>query len=173
MKEVIKKVIDFYKENVGTRWLIKDIIVSVLLLTIPTAATVVGLVLRLTWLIIVGAVLYFISASLLIMSVILCLYFAIEVGKEMDDILYGDDADEEDKDDEETKIVFHVGDRVRAIRQHPLTPLYTKGMEGFVEEFDPDLYCIKVSFIDPLFGRLAAIWVCGDDFKLSDYKEDT
>lgn len=34
MKEVIKKVIDFYKENVGTRWLIKDIIVSVLLLTI-------------------------------------------------------------------------------------------------------------------------------------------
>lgn len=39
MKEVIKKVIDFYKEYVGTRWLIKDIIVAVLSLTIPTACT--------------------------------------------------------------------------------------------------------------------------------------
>lgn len=95
MKEVIKKIVDFYKENVGTRWLIKNIIVVVLLLTIPTAATVVGLVLHLTWLIIVGAVLYFVSTLYLIIDVILCLYFAIETGKELDDIVYGDD-DEED-----------------------------------------------------------------------------
>lgn len=171
MKEVIKKVIDFYKENVGTRWLIKDIIVSVLLLTIPAAATVVGLVLHLTWLIIVGAVLYFISTSLLIMSVILCLYFAIEVGKEMDDILYGDDADEEDAT--ETKTVFHVGDRVRAIQDHPF---YKRGMEGFVENIDnvsfTGIQCIKVSLIDPLLGRLSGIWTNGNDFELSDYKED-
>lgn len=169
MKKVIKKIVDFYKENVGTRWLIKDIIVAVLSLTIPTAATIVGLVSHLTWLIIVGAVLYFISTSLLIISVILCLYFAIETGEEMDDILYGDD-DEEDTT--ETEIAFHIGDRVRAINDYPF---YKRGMEGFVEEIDNSITsfpCIKVSLIDPLFGRLAPTWVNGEDFELSNHKED-
>nr|DAG24150.1 MAG TPA: Co-type nitrile hydratase alpha subunit [Caudoviricetes sp.] len=169
MKEVIKKVIDFYKENAGTRWLIKDIIVSVLLLTIPTAATVVGLVLHLTWLIIIGAVLYFVSTLCLIMNVILCIYFAIETAKEADEILYGDD-DEEDTT--ETEITFHVGDRVRAINDYPF---YKRGMEGFVEEIDNSITsfpCIKVSLIDPLFGRLAPTWVNAEDFELSNHKED-
>lgn len=169
MKEVIKKIVDFYKENVGTRWLIKDIIVIVLSLTIPTAATIVGLVSHLTWLIIVGAVLYFISTSLLIISVILCLHFAIETAEEADEILYGDD-DEEDTT--ETKIAFRVGDRVRAINDYPF---YKRGMEGFVEEIDNSITsfpCIKVSLIDPLFGRLAPTWVNGEDFELSNHKED-
>lgn len=169
MKEVIKKIVDFYKENVGTRWLIKDIIVIILSLTIPTAATVVGLVLHLTWLIVVGAVLYFVSTLCFIISVILCLHFAIETAEEADEILYGDD-DEEDT--AETEIAFHVGDRVRAINDYPF---YKRGMEGFVEEIDNSIAsfpCIKVSLIDPLFGRLAPTWVNGEDFELSNHKED-
>lgn len=170
MKEVIKKIVDFYKENVGTRWLIKDIIVMVLLLTIPTAATVVGLVLHLTWLIIVGAVLYFVSTLYSIINVILCLHFAIETAEEADEILYGDDDDEEDTT--ETEIAFRVGDRVRAINDYPF---YKRGMEGFVECIDYtniDSNNIKVSLIDPLFGKLAPIWVNGNDFEPINHKED-
>ena len=170
MKEVIKKIVDFYKENVGTRWLIKDIIVSVLLLTIPTAATVVGLVLHLTWLIIVGAVLYFVSTLCLIISVILCLHFAIETGEEMDEILYGDD-DEEDTT--ETKIVFRIGDRVRAIRDGIS---YGKGDEGFVKNLDNPIPngwgSMEVSFINPGVGKLPDAWVEPEDFELSNHKED-
>lgn len=168
MKEVIKKIVDFYKENVGTRWLIKDIIVAVLSLTIPTAATIVGLVSHLTWLIIVGAVLYFISTSLLIISAIRCLYFAIETGEEMDDILYGDDDDEE-----ETKTNFHIGDRVRAIRDGIS---YGKGDEGFVKDLDnltPNSWeSMEVSFINPGVGKLPDAWVDPEDFELSNHKED-
>lgn len=171
MKEVIKKIVDFCKEYTGTGWLIKNIIVIVLSLTIPTAATIVGLVLHLTWLIIIAAVLYFISTLGFIISITHCLYLAIETAEEADEILYGDD-DEEDTT--ETEIAFHVGDRVRAINDHSF---YKRGMEGFVEEIDNSITsfpCIKVSLIDPhpLLGRLTPTWVNGEDFELSNHKED-
>lgn len=170
MKEAIEKVVDFYKENAGTRWLIKDIIVSVLSLTIPTAATVVGLILHLTWLIIVGAVLYFVFTLCLIANIMYCVYYLILAVEALNESEENDD--EEDEEAAKDKTVFHAGDRVRAI--HDII-FYRRGMEGFVEEIDDTITSypsIKVSFIDPIFGRLAGEWVNGEDFELSNHKED-
>lgn len=170
MKEVIEKIVGFYKENCGTRWLIKDIIQAVLFLTVPIAATIIGLVLHLTWLVIVGAILYFVSTLCLIINMIKCLYFAIETAEEADDILYGDD-DEEDTT--ETKIVFRIGDQVRALRDGIS---YGKGAEGFVKDLDNSTptgwESMKVNFINPGVGKLPEAWVDSDDFELVDHKED-
>ena len=99
MKEAIKKIIDFCKENKGTRGLINDIIVLVLSLAIPTAATVVGLVLHLSWLIILAAVLYFVFTLVLVSKLIFCLYVMVEAMEEFGEIVYGDDEEDDDKED--------------------------------------------------------------------------
>ena len=170
MKEAIKKIIDFCKENKGVRGLINDIIILVLSLTIPTVATVVGVALHLTWLIILAAVLYFVFTLVLISKLVFCLYVMVEAMEEFGDIVYEDD-DEEDTT--ETKIVLRIGDRVRAMRDGIF---YRKGDEGFVKNVDdptPNGWgSIEVSFIDPRFERLAPTWVNGEDFELSNHKED-
>ena len=170
MKEAIKKIIDFCKENKGVRGLINDIIILVLSLTIPTVATVVGVALHLTWLIILAAVLYFVFTLVLISKLVFCLYVMVEAMEEFGDIVYEDD-DEEDTT--ETKIVLRIGDRVRAMRDGIF---YRKGDEGFVKNVDdptPNGWgSIEVSFTDPLFEKLAPTWVNGEDFELSNHKED-
>lgn len=171
MKEAIKKIIDFCKENKGTRGLINDIIVLVLSLAIPTAATVVGLVLHLSWLIILAAVLYFVFTLVLVSKLIFCLYVMVEAMEEFGEIVYGDD--EEDEDTTETKIVFRIGDRVRAIRDGIS---YGKGDEGFIKNLDnptPNGWgSMEVSFINPGVGKLSDAWVEPEDFELVDHKED-
>lgn len=171
MKEIFSFLDDFNKRHGKPSALIRDIVRYALYLIIPTIIMVIALFLHSTLLAGIAMVAYVMVIVSFIVAMLYMTYTMATIADFIEDELnYPNGNDEEDTT--ETKITFHIGDRVRAINDHPF---YKRGMEGFVEEIDNSITsfpCIKVSLIDPLFGRLAPTWVNGEDFELSNHKED-
>lgn len=174
MKEIFSFLYDFNKRHGNPSALIHDIVRYALYIIIPTIIMVVALFLHSTLLAGIAMVAYVIVVVLLIIAMIYMTYTMATIADSIEDEFEYSNSNDEDEDIAETKIVFRIGDRVRAMRDGIS---YGKGAEGFVKDLDNSTptgwESMKVNFINPAVGKLPEAWVDSDDFELVDRKEDT
>ena len=172
MKEIFSFLDDFNKRHGKPSALICDIVRYALYLIIPTTIMIIALFLHSTLLTVIAMVAYVIIVVLFIVGMLYMNYTMATIADFIEDEFEHSDSNDEE-DVTETKIVFRIGDRVRAIRDGIS---YGKGDEGFVKNLDnpcPNGWgSMEVSFINPGVGKLPDAWVEPEDFELSNHKED-
>ena len=172
MKEIFSFLDDFNKRHGKPSALIRDIVRYALYLIIPTIIMVIALFLHSTLLAGIAMVAYIIVVVLFIVAMLYMTYTMATIADFIEDEFEHSNSNDEE-DVTETKIVFRIGDRVRAIRDGIS---YGKGDEGFVKNLDnpcPNGWgSMEVSFINPGPGKLCDAWVGLEDFELVDHKED-
>lgn len=172
MKEIFSFLDDFNKRHGKSSALIRDIVRYALYLIIPTIIMIIALFLHSTLLAGIAMVAYVIVVVLFIVGMLYMTYTMATIADSIEDE-FGHSNSNDEEDVIETKIVFRIGDRVRAIRDGIS---YGKGDEGFVKNLDnptPNGWgSMEVSFINPGVGKLPDAWVEPEDFELSNHKED-